>query len=134
MSVEQEGRSALIEVRVDDPNVVSLTMRFEAVAANGFFHDVGCILLITAHRWGGNELFQQLQGITYIFFLCHHNLLYFLISWAKLRKKERIKWKNCHFILFCLRFLLSLHQKSCTRQFESKLSLCSFAFSVQSYL
>jgi len=32
------------------------------------------ILLVSAYRWGGDKLFQQIHGIAYIFFLCHHNL------------------------------------------------------------
>ncbi|CUQ57798.1 Uncharacterised protein [Segatella copri] len=74
MSVEQQGRSALIVMRVDNPDVVRLTMRFETIFADGLLHDVGSILLVSAYRWGGDKLFQQIHGIAYIFFLCHHNL------------------------------------------------------------
>ena len=74
MGIEQQGRTALIVVRVDNPEVVCLALRFETIAADGLLHDVGSIFFVAAYRWSGNQLFKQFHRIANILFLCHHNL------------------------------------------------------------
>ena len=55
--------------------------------------------------------------------------------WQKMvnfcRKLAAFRQKNQANLMFCARFPLSLQKKSCTRQFENKFSLRSFALSLQ---